>query len=136
MGKGNYAYAFRAGVEIGPKKQFNPPDSRMVSSVRNNSSTKTFFRGPWATDGKGVKTRYLGLRFILHGKLHFGWARVTITYLPKDRDLFGHAQTIVANYQIKGIRALVRRLYSEYAGKVFARRRSSICDLKYTPKKQ
>jgi len=38
--------------------------------------------------------------------------------------------TTSANYQIKGIRALVRRLYSEYAGKVLARRRSSICDLK------
>jgi hypothetical protein len=40
------------------------------------------------------------------------------------------SKTIVPNYQIKGIRALVRRLYSEYAEKVFARRRSSICDLK------
>jgi hypothetical protein len=34
--------------------------------------------GPWFNDGKGVKNRYLGLKFKIKGKFHFGWARLTV----------------------------------------------------------
>ena len=80
MGKGYYAYARRAGATIGPAKRFSLGDSRMASWVLNGNSTKTYFRGLWADDGKGVKNRYLGLRFVVNGKIHFGWARMTITF--------------------------------------------------------
>jgi hypothetical protein len=80
MGKGKYAYAFRAGVEIGPKKQFKSADSRMASYILTGGASKTYFRGLWANDGKGVKNRYLGFRFVLKGKVHYGWARVTIKF--------------------------------------------------------
>ena len=90
MGKGNYAYALRAGVEIGPKKQFNPGDVRMASWIENDFSTKRYFRGLWANHGKGVKNRYLGFRFVVNGKIHFGWARVTITFGNNKRsNLYG-----------------------------------------------
>ena len=38
----------------------------------------TFWYGPWVNDGKGVKHRYLGLKFKVKGKFHFGWARLTV----------------------------------------------------------
>jgi hypothetical protein len=35
--------------------------------------------GPWLNGGKGVKHRYLGLKFKIKGRFHFGWARITVT---------------------------------------------------------
>jgi hypothetical protein len=29
--------------------------------------------------GKGVKDRYLGLKFVVDGGVHYGWARVSVT---------------------------------------------------------
>src|SRR5262249_6323965 len=34
--------------------------------------------GPWAGKGNGVKNRYLGLKFVIHGKVHYGWARLSV----------------------------------------------------------
>lgn len=39
--------------------------------------TKRWY-GPWMNDGKGVKNRYLGLKFKIKGRFHFGWARLTV----------------------------------------------------------
>lgn len=35
--------------------------------------------GPWVGKGKGVRNRYLGLKFVVHGKVHYGWARLSVT---------------------------------------------------------
>jgi hypothetical protein len=37
------------------------------------------FEGPWANGGKGVKNRYLGLKFFVKGKVHYGWARLNVS---------------------------------------------------------
>jgi hypothetical protein len=42
----------------------------------NNASTK--FNGPWANSGKGIRNHYLGLKFLINGKTHFGWARFNV----------------------------------------------------------
>jgi hypothetical protein len=39
----------------------------------------TYWFGPWFNGGKGVKNRYLGLKFKVKGQFHFGWARITVT---------------------------------------------------------
>jgi len=41
-------------------------------------SKHTSFFGPWANGGKGVKNRYLGLKFFVKGKVHYGWARLNV----------------------------------------------------------
>jgi len=46
-------------------------------TVGGNSTT---FAGPWANGGKGVKDRYLGLRFLIKGQVHYGWARLNVTF--------------------------------------------------------
>jgi hypothetical protein len=43
---------------------------------------RTDFYGPWFNGGKGVKNRYLGLKFKIKGRFHFGWARLTVTRSP------------------------------------------------------
>jgi len=80
-GSESYASALRAGALIGPKGAF-AHESRyaiMVDEVYHSINHTSTFRGPWANGGKGVKNRYLGLKFFIKGKVHFGWARVTIT---------------------------------------------------------
>jgi hypothetical protein len=37
----------------------------------------SFDNGPWASQGN-LTNRYLGLRFIIGGKVHYGWARLSI----------------------------------------------------------
>jgi hypothetical protein len=44
-----------------------------------HGETFTSWRGPWVNGGKGVKNRYLGLKFKIKGRVHFGWARITVT---------------------------------------------------------
>jgi hypothetical protein len=39
--------------------------------------TDTWY-GPWMNDGKGVKDHYVGLKFNIKGRFHFGWARLTV----------------------------------------------------------
>jgi hypothetical protein len=35
--------------------------------------------GPWAGKGQGVSDRYLGLKFVIDGEVHYGWARFSVT---------------------------------------------------------
>jgi len=77
----------------------------MASLIRNDSSTKTYFRGLWANDGKGVNNRYLGFRYVVNGKIHFGWARVTITWANTKSNypigtLTGYAYETIPNKAI------------------------------------
>ncbi len=49
----------------------------MGAVVDVKSQNQVFFFGKWVNGGKGVKDRYLGLKFTIHNQDHFGWARLT-----------------------------------------------------------
>ena len=66
----HYAAAMKAGSEIGPKAHFLAEGAIM----REAFSTQTSI-GPW----NNVKDRYLGLKFQVKGKAHYGWARLNVT---------------------------------------------------------
>ena len=68
----NSAAALSAGVRVGPKGQF-----RGYGAMANMFQTFGSFVswGPWVN----VKRRYLGLKFSIRGKIHFGWARLNVT---------------------------------------------------------
>jgi hypothetical protein len=74
------ASALRAGARIGPAKKFLYGANHMAQIIRHSHKTSLTFRWPWANGGKGVKNRYLGVRFIIKGKAHFGWARVNVSF--------------------------------------------------------
>jgi len=45
--------------------------------------------GPWAGDGNGVRNRYLGLKFSISGKVHYGWARLSVYCIEPNADNYG-----------------------------------------------
>jgi hypothetical protein len=51
--------------------------AEMAQATQRNG--KSYLRDPWANNGKGVKNHYLGLRFAINGKVHYGWARLTVS---------------------------------------------------------
>jgi hypothetical protein len=67
------ASALPAGVRIGFSPKFHYPGGR-IASVHVSTSCTTGGVGAWAN----VKNRYLGLKFYIKGRIHFGWARLTV----------------------------------------------------------
>ena len=72
----NYATALPAGVRIGAG--FPRGGRIMIHNTYTIINLSTKFHGPWANSGKGIRDRYLGLKFLISGKTHFGWARFNI----------------------------------------------------------
>jgi hypothetical protein len=92
VGHDGSASALKTGVRIGPKAQFIAGEDLMGRRSRGQ------YQGPWVNSGKGVKNRYLGLRFFIHGKAHYGWARITVTSGKFfQATLTGYAYETVAN---------------------------------------
>jgi len=61
------------GVQIGPNRFFEGVGS--MATEGSQSGIVFFSGGPW----KNAHERYLGLKFSLNGKTHYGWARMTVT---------------------------------------------------------
>jgi hypothetical protein len=77
-----YASALPANVEVGPKGQFLAGAGGMASEYFNGGRRGgrdhpdfPYGNGPWAN----VTNRYLGLKFVVKGKTHFGWARLNVS---------------------------------------------------------
>jgi hypothetical protein len=100
-GNKSYASALPAGVSVGPGGKFKQDHGLMVATntvYLNNYTSK----GPWT----GNKTRYLGLKFFINGKAHYGWARLEVTEAAQgaprlSATLTGYAYETVANKPIK-----------------------------------
>jgi hypothetical protein len=74
-GTGTSASALVAGVRVGPNKHFQVHD-KMAEVFFGCSSICNFrSKGPWVD----VTRRYLGLKFSINGKAHYGWARLNVT---------------------------------------------------------
>lgn len=74
----SYAIALRPGQRMGPRKPLKI-GAEMGVVKWGGTSHKTVWYGQWANGGKGLKNGYLGLKFVLNGKVHYGWARVSLT---------------------------------------------------------
>ena len=74
------ASALPAGARIGPERKFPVHHPFMALELFNRDRTSQYSDvGPWVGKGKGVRNRYLGLKFVVHGKVHYGWARLSVT---------------------------------------------------------
>jgi hypothetical protein len=103
--KGAYqpAVALRAGSRIGPGRIFGDGDILVEHfSHVGRGSSYTLWEDQWANGGKGLKNRYLGLKFMISGQVHFGWARVTVTTSGRTfaATLTGYAYETVPNRSI------------------------------------
>jgi len=87
------AVAMKAGMKIGPKAAFHGGTERMVWSFG------TFAIGSWIN----VKNRYLGVKFKIKGKMHYGWVRLSVQLKPPMQvtaTLTGYAYETVVNKPI------------------------------------
>jgi len=97
-----YASALSANVPVGPRGKFLPGSGLMAaSSVSGLHSDGNYScTGPWAN----VSNRYLGLKFAIKGKDHFGWARLNVSCTSGsaavNATLTGYAYETVANRPI------------------------------------
>ncbi len=76
-GEEGFAAALHPGAKIqrGDRFWYVVP----LGGLEAPNKTSRFWYGPWLDGGKGVKNRYLGLKFKIKGQFHFGWARITVT---------------------------------------------------------
>ena len=62
--------------------------------------------GLWVGKGNSVRNRYLGLKFVIDGKVHYGWARLNVTlghhrqYGDVSGTLTGYAYETIPNKAI------------------------------------
>jgi len=88
------AVAMKQGIRIGPSAPFHGGTERMVTY--GNSSTPS---GSWIN----VSNRYLGIKFKIEGKTHYGWARLNVQIqspLTITATLTGYAYETVHNKTI------------------------------------
>jgi len=98
----HYASALQAGVTIGPKGRFTA-GPRIMATVFSDTGARRGLsnscNGPWS---KAANGRYLGLEFLIKGKVHFGWARLNVTCRGTDvlATLTGYAYETIPNKSI------------------------------------
>jgi hypothetical protein len=121
-GANRFAWALQAGYPVGAKKsrfQKSPTAvmERLIVAWRPEDSPakpytycstwpygcKSYKSGQWLYK----KNRYLGLKFVITGEIHYGWARFTVTRTSKRRGdnsitatLTGYAYETVPNKPI------------------------------------
>ncbi len=93
----NSALALRAGVRVGPRVKKNFASGR-AGMAFCDAGVGTTSGGLW----KNVTNRFLGLKFLINGKAHYGWARlnVSIAHAQISAVLTGYAYETVANKAI------------------------------------
>ncbi len=102
------ASALPAGARIGPGLKFSMRHPVMAEELfpRGVATSQYSDRGRWISKGKGVSSRYLGLKFVINGEVHYGWARLSVTvahhrqYDDVVATLTGYAYETVANKPI------------------------------------
>jgi hypothetical protein len=72
------AIALRPGQRMGPRKGVSGRAQMAFVEFGGPTNTTVWF-GQWGNGGEGLKNGYLGLKFVLNGKVHYGWARVSLT---------------------------------------------------------
>jgi|HubBroStandDraft_4_1064222.scaffolds.fasta_scaffold08041_4 hypothetical protein len=96
-----FAAALPAGVRIGPKRASRKTPKGgddMAFYTCRGFPTGCFGGGPW----HNVHNRYLGLKFLIHGKPHYGWARLNLNVngMKLSATLTGYAYETIPNKAI------------------------------------
>jgi hypothetical protein len=96
---GTWDSALTAGRRIGPHLNFHPAFGDLASGfVFSLGGDGTRSYGQWVN----VKNRYLGLRFVIKGKTHYGWARMSVEIKGTNlvATLTGYAYETIPNKPI------------------------------------
>lgn len=97
----DHAVALRAGERIGPGRRFGTWGV-LYGDVYYRNPPHTVWFGQWANGGKGLKNRYLGIKFTIKGKFHYGWARISVSVTGHQATslLSGYAYETIPNKAI------------------------------------
>jgi hypothetical protein len=90
------AAALVSGAPIGPKQVFHYIGGSAPMAFWG-SYFGTYAGGPWS----GVTGRYLGLKFLIDGEFHYGWAQLTVDKKVNHIVLTGYAYETVPNKHLK-----------------------------------
>jgi hypothetical protein len=102
------ASALPAGAKIGPERKFPVVRPFMAEEHFGKDARSSQYSdlGLWVDKGKGLANRYLGLKFVIQGKVHYGWARLSVTVAHERQfddvsgTLTGYAYETVPNKPI------------------------------------
>ena len=73
--KQKHASALPSGIPVGPKGPFAAHKKAMaLDFYQDGTGGSGTCSGPW----NNVKNRYLGLKFLIGGAIHYGWARLNV----------------------------------------------------------
>jgi len=100
---GHFAAAMNKGAVVGQKAHFLAGSAVMREAFSTQPSV-----GPW----NNVKNRYLGFKFQIKGKIHYGWARLNVTGSGLGTivaTMTGYAYETIANKAIVAGRTAARR---------------------------
>lgn len=100
--KSNLVTALRKGAVIGPRAFSSKVHlgGLMAEASWTTGGKVKHSGGPWLN----VRDRYVGLKFSIHGKPHFGWARLSVSFDTThaiQATLTGYAYETVSNRPIK-----------------------------------
>jgi hypothetical protein len=84
--------ALPKGKSVGPDKLFQPGHSAMAMWACAGGTSGGGCGGPWL----GVKQAYLGLKFVIKGKVHFGWAHIR-QFGETNPTIVGYAYETIPN---------------------------------------
>ena len=96
-GKGN-VYRLAKGKTIGPAHKFS---GGLIEACHWDDGNGSYCKGNW----DGVLSGYVGLKFHIHGKVHYGWARLsinvdTVGFELESVTLTGYAYETIPNKPI------------------------------------
>jgi hypothetical protein len=97
-GSSDSAAALYRGAAISHKQNFNTCCFVGLAAVYYSTNGHRSVKGHWVN----VRNRYLGLKFQIKGKTHFGWARLTVNVQGKHitAKLTGYAYETIPNKPI------------------------------------
>jgi hypothetical protein len=104
-GTAGFQSALSKGVTLSSKGKFNQNYGFMGAVSSNQVVVGQTYKGPWAPAGGTVTNKYVGLKFMINGQVHFGWARFNVKIRSAESTgsqaiLTGYAYETVPNKPI------------------------------------
>jgi hypothetical protein len=85
-----YASALVRGAKIGPPAHFSAGAAGSATIARSHGEdiNSTFYsRKTYGKWGGNPPNRYLGVKFLIDGEIHYGWVRLTVIWGPHRNDI-------------------------------------------------
>lgn len=89
-----FVSALPAGVKIGGNGKFAASHVFLGLVAATDGEPPSYF-GQWAPKNGNVKNHYVGLKFVIDGKTHYGWARFNVQI---RQPLHGKVQAVLTGY--------------------------------------